>query len=184
MFQDSENADRVARGLPSRGIAASARQPRGEPASLYGRRMKKPSPSSTPPSNSPDESLDEATPRDVECDVFVVEVGNFRDAPQVQGQPDVSPRAWQIAEDQDQCRHLLCLLATSDTTRVTTPIVDIDLGRRCVTTRSARRYHLATPPTHEPVVLAAMAVHAARFGLKVAPDMSEDIWSRMLRAVH
>jgi hypothetical protein len=73
-------------------------------------------------------------------------------------------------------------LTTSDTTRVTTPIVDIDLGRLCVTARSARRYHLATP--HEPVVLAAMAVHAALFGLKVAPDMSEDIWSRMLRVMH
>jgi hypothetical protein len=111
-------------------------------------------------------------------------VGNFRDAPQVHAQPDVSPRAWQIAEDQDQCRHLLCLLTTSDTTRVTTSIVDIDLGRRCVTTRSARRYHLATPPTHEPVLLAAMAVHAARLGLKVAPDVSEDVWSRMVRVMH
>lgn len=146
--------------------------------------MKRPSPSRTAPRSSPDESLDEATPGDLDCHVCVVKVGNFRDAPQVQAQPDVSPRAWQIAEDQDQCGHLLCLLTTSDTTRVTTPIVDIDLSRRCVTTRSARRYHLETPPTQEPVVLLAMAVHAARLGLKMAPDMSEDIWSRMLRIMH
>jgi hypothetical protein len=35
-----------------------------------------------------------------------------------------------------------------------------------------------------PHITTGMAAHAARFGLKVAPDMSEDIWSRMLRAMH
>ncbi|MBN8491660.1 MAG: hypothetical protein J0M00_09585 [Burkholderiales bacterium] len=146
--------------------------------------MKKPAHSHKARTGLADEPLTEATPCDLECRVFVVKVGNFRDAPQVEAQPDVWPRAWQIAEDQDQCLHLLCLLMTSDTTRVTTPLVEIDLGRRCVMTRSARRYHLATPPTHEPKVLAVMAVHAASFGLKMAPEVSEDVWSRMLQSMH
>ena len=141
-------------------------------------------PSRPAPASSPDEAPSEATPSDLDCRVCVVTLGSFRDAPQVQAQPDVTPRAWQIAEDQDQFQHLLCLLTTGDTTRVTTRIVDIDVGRRCVTTQSARRYHLATPPTHEPIVLVAMAVHAARLGLRVAQDVSEDVWSRMLQRVH
>jgi hypothetical protein len=45
-------------------------------------------------------------------------LANLRDAPAVALQPDVVPRAWQLAEDEDRSRYLLCLMPTGSTTRV------------------------------------------------------------------
>lgn len=109
---------------------------------------------------------------------MVIGLTNKRNAPAVSAQSDVVFLTWRIVEDAQGERSVLGLMGLH-TVRLTSPIQSVDVATRIVVTGSGRRYHLQQAPTTDPIVIAAMMLHALTQRVVVTRDVSDEIWSEM-----
>lgn len=115
---------------------------------------------------------------------MIVLVENIREAPPVAEQPVVRIQHWRLIEERGLI-HLAGWINGAITIRLTSPVRDVNLAARQVTTDSGRLYELAGPPTDDADRLVLIAARLASVGaVWQGIDVSDRIWADMLKGAH
>ena len=113
---------------------------------------------------------------------------NLRDAPDVSIQPEAILNNWRIFErhlNGGVARHISGWPVGSTSLRMSSPIVEIDIHGRVVTTSSGRRYLRQSPQTGDSLLIQLIAANARQNGLgPEATDISDALWSEILKVTH
>jgi hypothetical protein len=106
-----------------------------------------------------------------------ITLSNYRNAPGVDAQAEVTLTTWSVFRDALGDNVLFGFHNGGKTIRMTTPIKEFDSAEMVVTTSSGRRYQLSGPPVIDAEILAAMAVYALQYSVILDADVTEEFWS-------